>query len=39
VIIYFRLWETMTMGAVAVIERAVGLDKTVQIFLSENNNF
>ena len=26
----FRLWETMTMGSVAVLEKGVGLDKPVR---------
>lgn len=27
----FRTWELMTMGAIIVVERGVGLDKTVRI--------
>ena len=27
----FRLWESMTFGAVAIIERGVGFDKSVSL--------
>ena len=30
----FRLWETMTMGSVAIVERGVGFDRTVSSLFS-----
>ena len=30
---FCRLWETMTMGTVAVLEKSMGLDKAVSIML------
>jgi hypothetical protein len=32
----YRLWELLTMGAMAVIERGVGLDRTVCVFTAAN---
>ncbi|KAJ1443038.1 hypothetical protein B484DRAFT_31845 [Ochromonadaceae sp. CCMP2298] len=30
----FRLWETMTLGTVAVLEKGTGLDKSVSVYVT-----